>query len=40
MRDVKALIIQMPYEVDLHNVIQVARVEGMKLFHNSMQDWV
>jgi hypothetical protein len=35
MKDVKALIVQMPYENDLTNVIQVARAEGMKLFHNS-----
>ena len=35
MRGVKALIVQMPYEVDLHNVISVARSEGMKLFHNA-----
>jgi len=33
LRDVKALVVQMPYEVDLHNVIQVARAEGMKIFH-------
>jgi hypothetical protein len=24
----------MPYETDLHNVIQVARAEGMKLYKN------
>jgi hypothetical protein len=35
MKNVKALVIQMSYEVDLHNVVQVARAEGMKLFHNS-----
>ena len=28
----KALIIQMPFEVDLHNVIQVARAEDMKFY--------
>lgn len=33
MKGVKALIVQMPYEVDIGNVIQVARAEGMKLFH-------
>jgi hypothetical protein len=32
MDHMKALIIQMPFEVDLHNVIQVARAEGMKLY--------
>jgi adenosylmethionine-8-amino-7-oxononanoate aminotransferase len=32
MNNVKALVIQMPLEVDLHNVIQVARAEGMKLY--------
>lgn len=30
----KAVIVQMPYEVDLHNVIQVARAEGKKLYRN------
>lgn len=34
MKDVKALIVQLPYENDLHNVIQIARAEGMKLFRN------
>jgi len=34
VKGVKALIVQMPYESDLHNVMQVARAEGMKLFHN------
>lgn len=33
MKSIKALIIQMPYEVDMGNVIQVARAEAMKLFH-------
>ena len=33
MEGVKAIIIQMPYEVDIGNVIQVARAEAMKLFH-------
>lgn len=33
MKGVKALIVQMSYEADLHNVIQVARAEGMKIFH-------
>jgi len=33
VKGVKALIVQMPYEADLHNVISVARAEGMKLFH-------
>lgn len=28
----KAVIVRMPYETDLHNVIQVARAEGMKLY--------
>lgn len=28
----KAVIVRMPYEADLHNVIQVGRAEGMKLF--------
>lgn len=28
----KAVIVRMPYESDLHNVIQVARAEGMKLY--------
>ena len=32
MKHVKALIVQMSYDADLHNVIQVARAEGMKLF--------
>jgi hypothetical protein len=32
MNHMKALVIQMPFEVDLHNVIQVARAEGMKLY--------
>ena len=32
MDHMKALVIQMPFEVDLHNVIQVARSEGMKLY--------
>lgn len=32
MRDVKALIVQLSYEADLHNVIQVARAEAMKIF--------
>jgi hypothetical protein len=32
LKDIKAMIVQMPYEVDLHNVIQVARAEGVKLF--------
>jgi hypothetical protein len=31
MNHAKALIIQMPFEVDMGNVIQVARAEGMKL---------
>jgi len=35
MKGVKALVVQMPYEADLHNVISVARSEGMKLFHNA-----
>lgn len=30
----KAIIVRMPYETDLHNVIQVARAEGMKLYKN------
>jgi hypothetical protein len=34
MNCIKALIIQMPSEVDLHNVIQVARAEGMKLYRD------
>jgi len=33
VRGVKALIVQMPYEADFHNVIQVARSEAMKVFH-------
>ena len=33
MRAVKALIVQMPYEVEMGNVIQVARAEAIKLFH-------
>ena len=33
MKGVKALIVQAPYETDIHNVIQIARAEGMKLFH-------
>jgi len=37
MKNVKALIIDMPYESDLHNVIQVARAEGMKLFKNPLK---
>jgi len=28
----KALIIQMPFEVDMGNIVQVARAEGMKLY--------
>ncbi len=32
MSHLKALVIQMPFEVDLHNVIQVAKAEGMKIF--------
>lgn len=28
----KTIIVRMPYETDLHNVIQVARAEGMKLY--------
>ena len=35
MKGVKALIIQMPYESDFHNIVSVARAEGMKLFHNT-----
>lgn len=30
----KAVIVRMPYETDLHNVIQVARAEGMKLYRH------
>jgi len=33
LKNIKALIIQMPYEVDLGNVIKVAKAEGMKIFH-------
>jgi len=32
MSKLKALVIKMPFEKDLGNVIQVARAEGMKLF--------
>lgn len=32
MKGVKALIIQKPYEVDMGNVIQIARAEAMKIF--------
>ena len=32
MKGVKALVIQKPYEVDLGNVIQIARAEAMKIF--------
>lgn len=30
----KAVIVRMPYETDLTNVIQVARAEGMKLYRH------
>lgn len=30
----KTVIVRMPYKTDLHNVIQVARAEGMKLYKN------
>ena len=33
MKGVKALVVQMPYESDIGNVIQVARAEAMKIFH-------
>ena len=33
MNHAKALIIQTPFETDIGNVVQIARAEGMKLFH-------
>lgn len=33
MRGVKALIVQAPYEVDISNVVKIARAEAMKIFH-------
>jgi len=33
MKNVKALIVQMPYEADIGNVIKVGRSEAMKIFH-------
>jgi hypothetical protein len=35
MSDLKALVVKMPFEKDLGNVIQVARAEGRKIFHNA-----
>ena len=32
MRDLKALVIQAPYETDLGNILQIARAEAMKIF--------
>ena len=34
MNHLKALVVQMPFEKDLGNIIQVARAEGMKLYKN------
>ncbi len=33
MDGLKALVIQMPYETDLGDLVQVARAEAMKIFH-------
>jgi len=33
MSKLKALIVKMPSEKDLGNIIQVARAEGIKIFH-------
>jgi hypothetical protein len=33
LKAVKALIVQTPYEIDLGNVVQIARAEAMKIFH-------
>lgn len=32
MNHAKALIIQAPFEVDIGNVVQIARAEGLKLY--------
>lgn len=32
-KDMKALVIQAPYETDLGNILQIARAEAMKIFH-------
>ena len=34
MNGLKALVIQAPFETDMGNIIQIARSEGMKIFHN------
>lgn len=34
VEQLKALVVKMPFEKDLGNVIAVARAEGMKIFHN------
>jgi hypothetical protein len=34
LNGLKALVIQAPFESDLGNIIQIARSEGMKIFHN------
>jgi len=35
MNGLKALVLQMPFETDMGNIISVARAEGMKIFHNA-----
>jgi len=35
MGNLKALVVKMPFEKDLGNVIQVARAEGKKIFRNA-----
>lgn len=34
MKQLKALVVKMPFEKDLGNVIQIARKEGKKIFKN------
>ena len=34
MNDIKVLVVHMPFETDLGNLIQVARAEGMKIYRN------
>ncbi len=34
MNGLKALVINAPFETDLGNIVQIARAEGSKIFHN------
>ena len=34
MNGLKALVISAPFETDLGNIVQIARAEGAKIFHN------